>query len=72
MFYDNENNIAIIELSRGEIDHAIELGNFIIHVSKTKIPILIEILDASNFIGQFSKGDEKTIEGLKKILPANL
>ena len=72
MLYDPETNIACVEVSAGKIDHVIELGNFIIHVSKTKKPILIEILDASKFIGQFNKNDKKIIEGIKKIIPANL
>ena len=72
MIYDIETNIACIEVSSGKIDHAIELGNFIIHVSKARKPILIEILEASKFIGQFNKEDKKTLEGIKKILPANL
>ena len=72
MIYDSETNIACIELSTGKIDHVVELGNFIIHVSKTKKPILIEILDASKFIGQFNKNDKKVIEGIKKAIPANL
>ncbi len=69
MTYNIETNIALIEVSTGTIDHCIELGNFIIHVSKTKKPILIEILEASKFVGQFN---EKTINNLKRIIPANL
>lgn len=71
MIYDPETNIACVEVSTGKIDHCIELGNFIIHVSKTKKPILIEILDASKFIGQFNKGSKEIKTNLKKILPAN-
>ena len=55
MIYDTETNILCVEISKGEINHAHELGNFIIHVSKTEKPILLEILDASKFIGQFDK-----------------
>jgi len=72
MIYDEENNIALIEISSGKIDHTIELGNFLIHVSKTKKPILIEILEASKFIGEFSKNDKKTLNSIKKIIPADL
>ncbi|MDA3840045.1 MAG: DUF2283 domain-containing protein [Patescibacteria group bacterium] len=72
MIYDAETNIACIEVSTGTIDHTVELGNFIIHVSKTKIPILIEILEASNFVGQFNKNEAEAMEKLKKVLPANL
>jgi len=69
MTYDAESNILNWEVSKGDIDHAIELGNFIIHVSKTKKPILIEILEASKFIGQFDK--IKNIKQIKQALPIN-
>ena len=51
------------EITKDPIDHAIELGNFIIHLSKTKKPVLIEILNASKFVGQT---DEVKLEGIKK------
>lgn len=62
MFYDPEANIISWEMSKGEISHAREFGNFIIHLSPLGKPILIEILEASNFIGQFDK-----IKGLKNL-----
>ncbi|MDO9399622.1 MAG: DUF2283 domain-containing protein [bacterium] len=55
MNYDIEANLISWELAKDPIDHAIELGNFIIHLSKTKKPVLIEILNASKFVGQFDK-----------------
>ncbi|MBA3047670.1 DUF2283 domain-containing protein [Patescibacteria group bacterium] len=55
MIYDPESNIISIELSKGPISHAREFGNFIIHLSKSNKPILIEILDASKLVGQFDK-----------------
>jgi len=72
MIYDAESNILCVEVSSGVIDHTIELGNFIIHVSKTKKPILVEILEASKFIGQFNKNEDEALANLKKALPANL
>ncbi|OGF26407.1 hypothetical protein A2331_05735 [Candidatus Falkowbacteria bacterium RIFOXYB2_FULL_34_18] len=69
MLYDAESNILNWEVSRGQIDHTIELGNFIIHVSKAKKPILIEILEASKFIGQFDK--LKNIKQIEQALPIN-
>lgn len=53
MLYDNENNTICIELTRGKISHVVELGNIIVHVSKSGRPILIEVLDASSLLGQF-------------------
>lgn len=55
MIYDPEANIMSWELTRDPIESAREFGNFIIHFSKTGKPVLIEMLDASKFIGQFDK-----------------
>lgn len=63
MNYDQEANIISWEIADGKIDHAKEFGNFIIHLSKSGKPILIEILDASKFKKQFLKNKkENTIE----------
>ena len=69
MLYDPEANILCWEVTKGEISHAREFGNLIIHLSSSGKPILIEILDASKFIGQFDK--IKNIKDVKKMLPAN-
>ncbi|MFA6306659.1 MAG: DUF2283 domain-containing protein [Patescibacteria group bacterium] len=63
MQYDIEANIISWEIAKDPIDHAIDFGNFIIHLSKAKKPVLIEILNASKFAGQM---DKIKIEGLKK------
>ncbi len=63
MHYDLEANLISWELTKDPIDHAIELGNFIIHLSKEKKPVLIEILNASKFVGQM---DKVKFEGIKK------
>lgn len=72
MLYDSESNILSWEVASGKISHAKEFGNFIIHQSPKGKPILIEILDASKFIGQFDKiKDIKDIQNkIGKILPA--
>jgi len=67
MRYDIEANILSWEIMEGEISHAHEFGNIIIHFSSAEKPILIEILDASDFIGKFEK--IKNLENLKKIVP---
>ena len=67
MLYDEEANIMSIELAKGRISHVREFGNFILHLSPAGKPILLEILDASKFMGQFEK--LKEIRELKKILP---
>jgi hypothetical protein len=64
MRYDLEANIISWELTKDPIDYCLELGNFIIHLSKTRKPVLIEILNASKFVGQMDK--VKSLEGFKK------
>lgn len=69
MLYDSEANIISIELAKGQISHAREFGNFIIHLSKSNKPILIEILDASKFVGQFDK--LKMPMGVRQAMPVS-
>ena len=63
MQYDLEANLLSWEIAKDPIDHSLELGNFIIHLSKSKKPVLIEILNASTFMGQM---DKVKLKGLKK------
>lgn len=38
----------------GRIDHATELGNFVVHFTKDDRPLLIEVLEASKVFGNSS------------------
>lgn len=72
MLYDPESNILSWEVAQGEITHASEFGGFIMHLSAANKPILIEILDASKFIGQFDKiKGLKNMREIKKMATAN-
>ncbi len=72
MKYDIESNIISWEVAKGKISHAHEFGNFIIHLSKTGKPILIEIIDGSKFVGQFDKiKGIKDFGEIKKMVTAN-
>jgi len=71
VYYDNEANLISWEITGGKIDHAREFGNFIIHFSSAGKPILVEILDASKFVGQLDKIKIKSIENVEKIIPAS-
>lgn len=53
--YDREVDILLIELSKDKIDYAEEAGNMIIHFSSKNKPVLIEILDASEFLSKLTK-----------------
>ena len=53
--YDRTEDILIIESAPGEIDYAEEMGPFIVHFTKDNKPVVIEILDASDFLAQATK-----------------
>ena len=56
--YDPEADVLSWELSRrGKIDHAKEVGNIVVHFTKKQLPVLIEVLQASNLI----RKSEKTV-----------
>jgi len=48
--YSKDVDILLIELSDKPIDYAKEEGRIIIHFSKDGEPVLIEILDAKEFV----------------------
>ncbi len=53
--YSKNEDILIIELSNEKIDHAEETGPIIIHFSVDKKPVLLEILEASEFLSGVTK-----------------
>ncbi|MBO8183273.1 MAG: DUF2283 domain-containing protein [Archaeoglobus sp.] len=53
--YDRDVDILTIEISDGKIDYAEEAGPLIIHFSKEGKPVLLEILDASEFLSEITK-----------------
>jgi len=69
MNYDAEANIISWEIAKGDISHARVFGQLIIHFSPKGKPVLVEILNASKFKGQFEK--IKTFEKLKKVMPVS-
>lgn len=50
--YDSEADVLSWELSGAKIDHAVEMGNVIVHFSPNNIPVLFEILNASGWLKQ--------------------
>jgi len=53
--YSRDEDILIIELSGEGIDYAEEAGPIIIHFTKDGKPVMLEILDASEFMAKVSK-----------------
>lgn len=48
--YSKDVDALLIELSEAPIDHAEESGPFIVHFSKDGEPVLLEILNAKEFV----------------------
>jgi len=61
--YDREEDIVTIEVSAEKIDHAEEIGPIIMHFSEQGKPVLLEILDASEFIAETTKAMAKSKGG---------
>ncbi len=59
--YDREVDVLTIETSHGDIDHAEEAGPMIIHLTRDNKPVLIEILDASDFLASLTKISAKQL-----------
>jgi len=48
--YSPEEDILMYEVSKAPIDYAEEVGNIIVHYSKRRKPVLLEILNAAEFL----------------------
>ena len=48
--YSQDADALLIEFSENPIDHAEEAEQVIIHFSSTGVPVLLEILDAKEFL----------------------
>ena len=48
--YSKDMDILLVELSGEPIDHAEECGQLIVHFSKQGEPVLLEILEAKDFV----------------------
>jgi hypothetical protein len=54
--YDSDADVlALAGTAKGRIDHARELGNFIVHFTKDDRPLLIEVLEASKIFAHSPK-----------------
>lgn len=57
--YEPEADVLMWEISNSSIDHAKEIGNFVVHFTKNNVPVLIEILEASKFMAKTKNVVEK-------------
>ena len=55
MNYDRGEDILTVEVGPGKIDHAEEMGSIIVHFTKNDDPVVLEILDASEFLSLATK-----------------
>lgn len=53
--YEKEADILRVELSHSAIDYAEEFGPFVIHFSKRRMPVYVELLEASRFLKESEK-----------------
>jgi uncharacterized protein YuzE len=61
--YDREEDIVTFDVSSENIDYAEEIGPIIVHFSKQGKPVLLEILDASEFIAETTRAMAKSKGG---------
>lgn len=48
--YEPEADVLTYEISDQPIDYAKEVGNIVVHFTKNNIPVLVEILEATQFL----------------------
>jgi len=57
--YNRDEDIMILEISEDKIDFAEEMGPIIVHFNEKRKPVLLEILEASEFIATAAKSSIK-------------
>ena len=53
--YNKEDDVLMIELSKAPIDYAEQSGDLIVHFSPKREAVLLEILDATNWLKNMGK-----------------
>lgn len=53
--YNKQDDVLLIELNNKPIDYAEQSGDLIVHFSSKKEAVLLEILDASQFLKKVTK-----------------
>ena len=62
--YYKEDDILVLQLRNVSYDYAEMEGNFVVHFSKDKKPVRIEVLNASKFLKAESKALPREIKEL--------
>ena len=66
--YSKEDDILMVELNSKKIDYAEQSGNLIVHFSPKREAVLLEILDASQFLKQAATRLPKKV--LARVFPS--
>jgi len=53
--YESEADVLRVEVAKGVIDYASEIGNIVVHFSKKGVPLYFEILEATKFLKKSNK-----------------
>jgi len=53
--YNREDDVLMLFLSEGNIDHAEEADGIIVHFSTDDRPVLLEILDANDLLSHLTR-----------------
>lgn len=67
--YNKEDDVLIVETAPGNIDHAEEMGPLIVHFTEDDKPVVLEILDASDFLAKAAKSSSKKVPADHKPAP---
>ena len=57
--YNRDEDIMLLEVTQDRIDFAEEMGPIVVHFSEAGKPVLLEIMDASEFIAFAAKSTIK-------------
>ncbi|MFY9484665.1 MAG: DUF2283 domain-containing protein [Patescibacteria group bacterium] len=67
--YESQADVLSYELTKEPIDHAEEIGNFIVHFTEDNSPVLVEILNAREFLDSSGSLVHKGSQKSSKLAP---
>ena len=53
--YNREDDVLLLYVGKGDIDHAEESDGVIVHFSSDDRPVLLEVLDASELLSRLTR-----------------